>query len=386
MDRLSYLILSTGDLPGMVWFYESVIGLPLRERSPDWVVFDTAGAALALHAMPDPDRRGVQLRFATADIDARVRTLKQRGVRFDAPGIERYPWGRVAYAWDGEDNRISLWQPRGDALPGVAPGLFAQVHCGDLDAQRRFYAETLGLEVATVGPESVEFDTDGSRIELKPRVERWGGERPHDRPIALGLVVDGLAAWCADARIRGLELVAGPEDHGAGMVARARDPQGNEVTFREAPAAETLEEELAEPFEEDGAPHQAGMRRSVKKPGAPGGGAIPRAGARTSMVSVAPRGTKRKRGRAAPRKRPSATTQQVVSVRGGGPERSRALPKRTADEKKARGKHAIGRAKKATIARLDGQKRAAASASKGKVPRQPRKKKPAHARTVRGRR
>ena len=66
------------------------------------------------------------------------------------------------------------------------------------------------------------------------------------------------------------------------------------------------------------------------------------------------------------RRRPSGTTQAVSSVRGGGLDRARAKPKRTADEKKARGKTAIGRAQKATVANMGRKRGSVAAASKGK--------------------
>jgi hypothetical protein len=72
-----------------------------------------------------------------------------------------------------------------------------------------------------------------------------------------------------------------------------------------------------------------------------------------------------KRREAAPkRRRPSATTTSVVSVRGAGPEHARLKPKRTADEKKARTKPAIGRDRKAEIRTIATQKTQVARASK----------------------
>jgi hypothetical protein len=66
------------------------------------------------------------------------------------------------------------------------------------------------------------------------------------------------------------------------------------------------------------------------------------------------------------RRRPSATTMAVAKTRGGGPDRTRLTPKRTADEKKARGKPAIGRAMKAERAVAVQKKRAVAGSSKGR--------------------
>src|SRR5262245_58277943 len=321
MDRLAYIICLTGDMPGMQWFYESAIGLPVRERAPDRVVFDTAGAALALHAMPDPERRGIQLRFATDDLDARVRALEKRGVRFDPQGIESYPWGRLAFAWDPEDNHFTLWQPAGRAASGAGHVLSASINCRDLAVQKRFYGEALGFAITTDSPWWVGLDVGEWSLGLHPRNDHAGSERHHGRPITIGLGVPDLAAWHDEARERGLAFTAAPSDRGYGVFADAVDPDGNEVTFRDVPEPEPIEEQLAEPFDDDAVPTHGAIRRSTRK--------ISKA---VSRVAIKPayRGA-----RSTARRKPSATTQAVAKPRGRGPEGSRVMPKRTADEKRA---------------------------------------------------
>ena len=118
MDRLSHVIICTGNLAGLTRFYESM-GLTVREASAEWVAFDTSGATLALLAIPEPARQGIELRLATEDIEARVRELLGRGVRFDPPGIETLWWGRLARLRDPEDRHLTLWQPSGPVKPAA---------------------------------------------------------------------------------------------------------------------------------------------------------------------------------------------------------------------------------------------------------------------------
>jgi predicted enzyme related to lactoylglutathione lyase len=371
MDRLSHVIIFTGDLAGMRQFYESV-GLAAREHSPEWVEFDTAGATLALHTMPDPGRRGIQLRFATSDIDARVRELAERGVTFDPPGIQRFPWGRLAGLRDVADNPLTLWESAEPGAPGKGPGLSAVVNCQDLAAVKAYYRDTLGFATTIDSPWWVAFAVGAADLGLHPRADRPGAEKHHGRPITVGFAIPDLADWYEEARARGVEFTAPPSDRGFGTFADAVDPDGNEVSFRDVPEPETLEEQLAEPFEEDDAPQRAAIRKPVKKR-ATGG----------SRLTLKPVHAAKKP--AARRRRSAKSAARVVSPRGTGPAGARQKPKRKRDHKRARAKPAIGRLRKAERRTFKSQKRAVASASKAKPVKRASRSRPMKRATARSR-
>jgi predicted enzyme related to lactoylglutathione lyase len=352
MDRLSHVIIFTGDLAGMQRFYESV-GLTARGRSPEWVEFDTAGATLALHAMPDPGRRGVQLRFATTDIDARVRELADHGVKFDPPGIERFPWGRLACLWDPEGNHLTLWEPAEPGASGKGPGLSAVINCRDLAAVKAYYRDALGFATTIDSSWWVAFAVGTGGMGLHPRVDRPGAEGHHGRPITVGFAIPDLADWYEEARARGVEFTAPPTDRGFGTFADGVDPDGNSVTFRDVPEPETLEEQLAEPFEEADAPRRAAIRKPVKKRAT--------AGSRLTLKPV-----HKARKAATPRRRPAKPVARVASPRGTGPAGTRRKPKRKHDPKRARTKPAIGRLRKAERRTLARKRVAGATAGKTK--------------------
>jgi predicted enzyme related to lactoylglutathione lyase len=337
------------------------------------VDFETAGATLALNAMPDPGRRGVQLRFSTADIDARVRELEVRGVRFDAAGVQRFEWGRLIGARDPEENPFTIWQPAMSRSANAGPVLSAVINCRDLEAQKRFYRDTLGFAATTDSPWWVQLAVGEAGLGLHPLVERPGAERHHGRPLSIGFAIPGLAAWFAEASERGLEFTSPPTDRGYGTFADAVDPDGNEITFRDVPEPMPLEEELAEEFEDDRTPHLAPIRKPVK---------VKKAAVSAGRPAAPPAAREPLVGKAKPtRKR----VERVASPRGTGPAGARRKPKRRHDPKRARTKPAIGRLRKAERRTLDSKKKAVASASKGKVPRMPRKK-VRRAQPVRGRR
>lgn len=50
------------------------------------------------------------INFRVDDLDALLTQLAEAGVRID-PTREEYAYGRFAWIWDPEGNRIELWQP-----------------------------------------------------------------------------------------------------------------------------------------------------------------------------------------------------------------------------------------------------------------------------------
>lgn len=50
------------------------------------------------------------INFRVDDLDALMQQLESAGVRID-PKREDYSYGRFAWIWDPEGNRIELWQP-----------------------------------------------------------------------------------------------------------------------------------------------------------------------------------------------------------------------------------------------------------------------------------
>jgi predicted enzyme related to lactoylglutathione lyase len=50
------------------------------------------------------------LSFRVDDLDALLAQLAEAGVRLD-PKREDYSYGRFAWIWDPEGNRVELWQP-----------------------------------------------------------------------------------------------------------------------------------------------------------------------------------------------------------------------------------------------------------------------------------
>jgi predicted enzyme related to lactoylglutathione lyase len=58
----------------------------------------------------EPSPQQFMVNFRVDDLDELVRQLAAAGVRID-PRPEDYPYGRFAWIWDPEGNRVELWEP-----------------------------------------------------------------------------------------------------------------------------------------------------------------------------------------------------------------------------------------------------------------------------------
>jgi predicted enzyme related to lactoylglutathione lyase len=351
MCRLGYAIAFTKNFDAMREFYEDQVGLRIRRRDGQWVEFETGGATLALHSSPDERKQGVVLRFTAADLDEHRGALESRGVRMEAEF--RLPNGRGADVWDPERNLISFIEARQPAAEGNGPALErAILNVRDFGRTVSFYRSALGLRVITEDTHWIEFDTGGTRLAVHHRPADEDHPRHAEQPIALVFGTDDLTEWCEAMRGRGMHFMTAPVMEEFGVYAEAADPDGRIVVFHEPPPPASLEEELAEEYEDDDTPRRSAIRKPLTK-----------ASATVSMMAIKPVYKNKEKPA---RRRPSATTQSVASVRGAGPEHARLKPKRTADEKKAKVKPSTGRLKKEKLRTIASQKSATARASKSR--------------------
>jgi len=122
-SRLTAFVPST-DLARSEAFYASVLGLPVRELTPYALVLDGLGTELRVTLVNErPTADYTVLGWVVDDLDASVRDLVARGVRFlryegmdqDALGAWRSPSGaRIAWFSDPDGNVLSLQQPAPD--------------------------------------------------------------------------------------------------------------------------------------------------------------------------------------------------------------------------------------------------------------------------------
>jgi catechol 2,3-dioxygenase-like lactoylglutathione lyase family enzyme len=79
---------------------------PEIERQTVWSVFPDHSTYF------DPSRAPFMLNYIVDDLDAILAKLSSNGVRID-PKREDHDYGRFAWIYDPDGNKIELWEPRG---------------------------------------------------------------------------------------------------------------------------------------------------------------------------------------------------------------------------------------------------------------------------------
>jgi predicted enzyme related to lactoylglutathione lyase len=110
------VFLKAQDPKALSAWYVKCLGLPMSEHGA--IVFEgpeTAGTTV-FSQFPESTKyfgdgpQQYMLNFRVDDIDALLVQLAEQGVKID-PKREDHEYGRFAWIWDPEGNRVELWQP-----------------------------------------------------------------------------------------------------------------------------------------------------------------------------------------------------------------------------------------------------------------------------------
>ena len=111
------VFLKANDPKALSAWYEKHLGIGGRV-SGDSLTFDgpeSTGMTVFAHFKADTNYFGTgpqpfMVNFRVDDMDALLAQLAASGVRVD-PERGDYSYGRFAWIWDSEGNRVELWQP-----------------------------------------------------------------------------------------------------------------------------------------------------------------------------------------------------------------------------------------------------------------------------------
>ena len=110
------IFLKARDPKALSAWYAEHLGIPSQDGGT--LAFDgpdAAGMTVFAHFPQDTRYFGtgeqqVMVNFRVDDLDGLLHKLEAAGVRID-PRREDYAYGRFAWIWDPEGNRVELWQP-----------------------------------------------------------------------------------------------------------------------------------------------------------------------------------------------------------------------------------------------------------------------------------
>jgi predicted enzyme related to lactoylglutathione lyase len=114
------VFLKASDPKTLSAWYETNLGIGRVDKQT--LTFDgpeSTGMTLLAHFPGDTSYFGegpqqVMLNFRVDDLDGLLSQLGAAGVRID-PKREDYSYGRFAWIWDPEGNRVELWQPAAES-------------------------------------------------------------------------------------------------------------------------------------------------------------------------------------------------------------------------------------------------------------------------------
>ncbi len=114
LGKLPYVTLWAVKFDDVRRLYKEILGIPVAEENPNFIMFDTKGSRLAFHRLPKGsrlDRRTVELHLEVDDVDEVYSSLQRKGVKFEEEPANR-PWGtRMASFQDPEGYTVEIIGP-----------------------------------------------------------------------------------------------------------------------------------------------------------------------------------------------------------------------------------------------------------------------------------
>jgi catechol 2,3-dioxygenase-like lactoylglutathione lyase family enzyme len=114
LGKLPYVTLWAVKFDDVRRLYKEILGIPVAEENPNFILFDTKGSRLAFHRLPKGsrlDRRTVELHLEVEDVDEVYSSLQRKGVKFQEEPANR-PWGtRMASFRDPEGYTVEIIGP-----------------------------------------------------------------------------------------------------------------------------------------------------------------------------------------------------------------------------------------------------------------------------------
>ena len=252
MSRLHAIHLLTPDVARQRAWYGAQLGL-VPADAPD--TFATRGAALSLR---EHASAGIELVIAVRGLEPRLSALASRGIE-----VAREAGGPGALLSDPDGNRLRLVE-EGSSAAGKWPFLsHVNVNTGDLSRSGHFYRDALGFKLADDTGVFLELESGECRLMLHDQADPLGVALHADQRVTFALSDEDLDVWAEELRGKGVSFVTAPMDEELGRVAEVEDADGWFVVLRGPGTDIGRSEELAAEYEDMGATHTGGGRRTL---------------------------------------------------------------------------------------------------------------------------
>jgi predicted enzyme related to lactoylglutathione lyase len=116
ITSMAFTVYPVRDMARSRSFYENVLGLTVSSNFGDvWVEYDVGGSTFAITTTDmghPPGAKGAVVAFETADLDACVKTLKEKSVTFVLDPVST-PVCRMAVIQDPDENHVTIHKRHG---------------------------------------------------------------------------------------------------------------------------------------------------------------------------------------------------------------------------------------------------------------------------------
>lgn len=119
--KVGAVILLVSNMEKSIKFYKDTLGLPVKTKSKDWTEFFNKDTVLALHPAKKKGKiqagSGMLIGFEVSDLDATVKSLKAKRVKFFKKPKEE-PFGKHAIVQDPDGHLVSIAEIREKSAEG----------------------------------------------------------------------------------------------------------------------------------------------------------------------------------------------------------------------------------------------------------------------------
>jgi catechol 2,3-dioxygenase-like lactoylglutathione lyase family enzyme len=119
--KVGAVILLVSNMDKSTRFYRDTLGIPVKTKSKDWTEFFNKDTVLALHPAKKKSKMktgsGMLVGFEVSDLDATVKVLKQKKVKFFKKPTEE-PFGKHAIIQDPDGHLVSIAEIKEKAAEG----------------------------------------------------------------------------------------------------------------------------------------------------------------------------------------------------------------------------------------------------------------------------
>ena len=119
--KVGAVILLVSNMEKSMRFYRDTLGIPIKTKSKDWTEFFNKDTVLALHPAKKKNKMktgsGMLVGFEVSDLDATVKKLKEKRVKFFKKPKEE-PFGKHAIIQDPDGHLVSIAEIKAKSAEG----------------------------------------------------------------------------------------------------------------------------------------------------------------------------------------------------------------------------------------------------------------------------